>query len=226
MHSSRILIVEPDSNASAALVSILGNAGHLVTAFKCFESAEKQGWPGPPDLLIAAIRLGRFNGLHLAVRFRAEHPGLPIIVTGDHDEVGLAAEARELEARFVPRSTPPAKLIEFVDHLLAGRSAPDFVSTRRWPRYAAALPAQLADRAGWVVDVSYGGVCVQCTSPPAVNTPVEVMLPTMSLTFNGIVRWCRPSPAGEGFACGVELDRTSSDVRAWRVVIDSVLQSC
>ena len=219
---SRILLVESDLQRSAAIEQVLVQGGHAVTAFTSFEAASVSASSSKPDLLVTAVRLGRFNGLHLAVRFGADYPGLPIIVLGDEGEVGLAAEAMQLQARFVPKSTPPEQLLEFIDALVSGRMPKDLVSTRRWRRQPSALPANVAQTSAWVVDVGYGGLRLECDSAPVKDgKPVDIGLPSLGMVVKGVVRWVGPVANTQTWWCGLELD-TSSDARKWRQVVDSV----
>ena len=222
----RILLVESDLQHSAAIEQVLVQAGYSVTAVPSFEAASLPASRSQPDLVITAVRLGRFNGLHLAVRFRADYPGLPIIVIGNEEEVGLAAEAKQLQARFVPQSTSSDKVLEFIDELLSGRMPRDLVSTRRWPRRKSALPAHLAQTDAWVVDVGYGGMRLECASPPVQGgKPVHVRLPTVGMVVKGTFRWSRPSDKTQSYSCGFQLDATSVDPRKWRRVVDSLRES-
>jgi DNA-binding response OmpR family regulator len=218
---SRILLVEPDPLASAVIEQVLVEGGHQVTAVPSFEAASMPAARVKPDLLIAAVRLGRFNGLHLAIRFRAGYPGLPIIVIGD-DEVGLAAEAMQLRARFVPRSIPPGQFLEFIDQLVSGRAPRDLVSTRRWPRRPATLSAHLAEDIARVVDIGYGGLRLECTRPPADAERLDVSLPSVGMVVKGVLKWAQPTPDKHSWLCGLELDTHATDTRRWRRVVDAV----
>jgi CheY-like chemotaxis protein len=218
---SRILLVEPDSVAAAAVEQVLVEGGHQVTTVPSFEAASMPMARVKPDLLIAAVRLGRYNGLHLAIRFRAGYPGLPIIVIGD-DEVGLAAEAMQLRARFVPRSIPPGQFLEFIDQLVSGRAPRDLVSTRRWPRRPATLSAHVAQDIARVVDIGYGGLQLECVRPPAAGAGTDVSLPSVGIVVKGVLRWAQPTPDKHSWLCGFEVDTRATDTRQWRRVVDSV----
>ena len=218
---SRILLVESDPLASAQMEHLLVEGGHQVTAVTSFEAASLPASRVQPDLLVAAVRLGRYNGLHLAVRFRAGHPGLPIIVIGD-DEVGLAAEAMQLRARFVPRTIPSGQFLEFIDQLVAGHAPRDLVSTRRWPRRSAELRAHLDRSMARVVDVSYGGMRLECARPPGEAELTDVSLPSVGIVVKGVLRWVQPTPDNHSWVCGFELDTVATDTRKWRRVVDAV----
>ncbi len=224
--SSQILLVKSESDASSTFEQLLVSAGHSVTAVTSFEAAALPASWTRPDLLLTAIRLGRFNGLHLALRFRLEHPGVPIIAIGDEAEVGLAAEAMQLRVRFVPKSTAPGRFLRYIDELLAGGKPRDLVSTRRWSRRAATLPARLSVGEAQVLDIGYGGMCLACAEPQVrEDGPVDVSLPSVGMVVSGVFRWAKPAADPETWACGFELDTVTSDTRRWRRVVDSVLQS-
>lgn len=219
--SSRILLVESDPLASAAIEHVLVEGGHQVTAVSSFEAASLPAARLKPDLLVTALRLGRFNGLHLAVRFRVGYPGMPIIVIGD-DEVGLAAEAMQLRARFVPRSIPPGQFLEFIEKLVSGHTPRDLVSTRRWPRRPVALRARIDDAVARVVDVGYGGLRLECARQPDDAELMDVSLPSIGVVVKGVLRWAQPTPDNHSWLCGFEVDTLASDTLQWRRVVDSV----
>jgi hypothetical protein len=73
--SFRILIVDPNSAAiTSGIESALVEAGHRVASVCTFEQASLQLSLDCPDLLVTAVRLGAFNGMHLLFRFRAACP--------------------------------------------------------------------------------------------------------------------------------------------------------
>src|SRR4026209_1016074 len=128
----QIFLVDGDSQGARTLARSLVHGTYCVSVVSSFEEVCALAARRRPDLVITAVRLGRFNGLHLAARFRADYPGMPMIVLGEEGEVGLAADAMQLQARFVPKSTPCPELLSYIDDLLAGRNPKDLVSTRPW----------------------------------------------------------------------------------------------
>lgn len=222
----RILLVEPDPQVSAALEGMLVDAGHHVAVVRTFEAAIEHAVRDQPDLLITAVRLGRFNGLHLAVRFRADYPDMAIIITGEGDDVGVAAEAIRHHARFVPLETPPGTFLAFVNDLTAGLTPKDLVPTRRWPRRPADLPAIIGQRAARVRNVSYGGVCLeQAGSPDGLGRHVTITLPSLAMELTGLLRQSHAPADGQPWLHGVELVATTTQAaQAWRMVVDSFPQ--
>ena len=66
-----------------------------------FQTAKSELDEHPPDFLVTELRLGAFNGLHLAVRAQASGLAGEPIVIGPADS-GFEADARQLHARYVP----------------------------------------------------------------------------------------------------------------------------
>ena len=79
--AQRILVVNADSAAQQALAELLTLAGYHTIAVSTFEEAKYVLNEARPDLLVAQVRLGAFNGLHLVLRGRAESPEMAAIVT-------------------------------------------------------------------------------------------------------------------------------------------------
>src|SRR3954452_2423613 len=98
--SYRILLVDPCAAATAAAEHALVGAGYRAAAVTTFDQALRQVALDRPDVVISAIRLAAFNGLHLLIRMRAEHADLPVIVTGHITE--YTTDTARLCARFLP----------------------------------------------------------------------------------------------------------------------------
>lgn len=92
-----ILIVDENTAALASLTAALESAGHRTIAALSFRDGVRIMTATTPALLICSVKLGPFNGLHLLMRGRSEHPDLPAIMIGPASEV-LAREARALGA--------------------------------------------------------------------------------------------------------------------------------
>lgn len=222
---SRVLLVESDSQISSAISQVLGEGGHDVSTLTSFEDAMISTAQSCPDLLIAGVRLGRFNGLHLATRLRADYPSLPIIILGQEGDAVLAAEAIQLQARFLPINTPGGRLKRFVQDLLSGGSPLDLVSTRRWERRPAALPVRTPKLLGWAIDVGYGGLRFESLSPIEINGQIDLSLPTVDMDLKGTFRWAKQSSDNKVWWLGFELDSLMNDTRKWRRIVDSLPDS-
>ena len=92
-----ILIVDEDRAALETMVAALTHAGHSAIGAPSFRHGVRALTTTTPAVLVCSVRLGPFNGLHLLMRGRAEHPGLPAILMGPPSEV-VAREAHALGA--------------------------------------------------------------------------------------------------------------------------------
>jgi DNA-binding response OmpR family regulator len=220
----RILLVEPDSRWSAAAERLLSDAGYLTVSARTFDDATRQLAVDSPDLLVTAVRLGPFNGLHLVLRCRGDYPYLPMIVTGEEQDPLLADEVTRYGARFVPKSLEPERFLRLVSEVLAGRSSQGPLRDRRWPRKPAGLPATVSQAPARVVDLSYGGLRLELEGSPAdVKEPIDVDFPTLGLSIKAVPRWTKPVQAQSSWWCGAEVAPENAEARqTWREMVDSL----
>lgn len=104
MGAASALIVEPvlaDAMFSVDAVTSLGF--HVTVADNFHDALERLRIP--PALLIADIRLGEYNGLHLVLRGKAVKRDLAAIVTSGVADSVLQSEAEQLGATFVLKPT-------------------------------------------------------------------------------------------------------------------------
>ena len=73
-----ILLVSSDPSARHRTDVLLSEAGHLVASASSLQQAKRLLGTVYPDLVIAAVRLDAFNGLHIALRL----PGLEVATVG------------------------------------------------------------------------------------------------------------------------------------------------
>jgi DNA-binding response OmpR family regulator len=104
--SASTLVVEPSLKDLLMLVPLLHSLGLQITVAESFQEA-KHAMRVPPLLLIAEVRLGEFNGLHLVLRGRASRPAMAAIVTSETDDPVIRTEAEAMTATFVPKPTTP-----------------------------------------------------------------------------------------------------------------------
>ena len=82
---SKVLIVDDDAATRSGVAELLREAGYDTRAVGTFEEGLKALRTDMPDLLIADVRLGAFNGLQLLVS--SPRPIPAIIITGFADPV-------------------------------------------------------------------------------------------------------------------------------------------
>ena len=98
-----VLLVDADSTDLASTTMLLESAGYRVVSAAAFEDAKRLLALEVPDLLITGLRLGPYNGLHLILRSRSDHPEMAAIVTSRYRDCVLEEEARRQNAGFVIR---------------------------------------------------------------------------------------------------------------------------
>jgi DNA-binding response OmpR family regulator len=220
--SFRILLVETDRAAATVADHVLTNAGHRVAWVDSFADAIRQSTADCPDLMITALRLGPFNGLHLVLRCRATDAEMPAIIISEPSD--LTADIERYGAHPLPKPIDPAALLSLVSQLLAEHTPHDPTSSRRWPRKRAELPATVLSGAARVVELSYGGVRLELPRPPGPGrTPIEIKLPTFGVSVQAVACWSQLAEEGGAWRCGAEVASIDSDAtRTWRWIVDSL----
>jgi DNA-binding response OmpR family regulator len=116
--SCSILVVDDNPPMVASVVAALTNAGYDATGAGSFRDGVRALHDAPPAMLIAGLRLGVYNGLHLLMRGRADNPSLLAIMMGP-PSLFVAAEARVLGAdAYLPQPVDLAALMFAVRDLL------------------------------------------------------------------------------------------------------------
>jgi DNA-binding response OmpR family regulator len=121
----QILIVARSEGLATSLFSWLGAAGYEV-AIVTTVAAAKLHLDSRPDLVIAEVKLGEYNGLHVALHARAL--GIAALVVGHPDAV-LERDAQEFGVGYRHSPVRRAELLAFVADSM--QSAPDREQTRR-----------------------------------------------------------------------------------------------
>jgi len=119
MHN-RILVVDDDESMRGFLSTLLQQAGYDVVTTDGLEAGVSALEETSPDLLIADVRLGGFNGLQLIAM--SPHSMPAIAMTGFPDPV-LEAQAREFGAIFLLKPFTSAELLTLVAERLRDRRA-------------------------------------------------------------------------------------------------------
>ena len=115
---SQILVVSTDGVGLNALLDVFGSAGYCASGAASFEEARAKLADSAPDLVIADERLGAFNGLHVIMTARAEHPGVSAIVTTRVKNRGLEADARSLDVQCMVAPRNAAEWLAPVSRML------------------------------------------------------------------------------------------------------------
>jgi DNA-binding response OmpR family regulator len=115
---SQILVVTTDDAGLTAMLGVLASAGYSASGATTFEEAQQRLASESPDVVIADERLGAFNGLHVLLTARSEHPYADLIVTTPSRNRGLEADARSLNVHCVVKPRDHAEWVAPISSLL------------------------------------------------------------------------------------------------------------
>jgi DNA-binding NtrC family response regulator len=95
----RVLVVAADPAVAIRMVIWLSSQGHDARLCTGFAEAKPELDKRPPDLLVTELKLGAFNGLHLAIRAKHRQPDVRTLVLGEQNPF-FEEEARRLGAHY------------------------------------------------------------------------------------------------------------------------------
>jgi len=213
----RVLVLEDDENALAGIVELLSESGYDVTASSAYEDAKRILSAGAFDLFVTDVRLRSYNGLHLVQKVREESPDTAVIIMTGYDEPLMQLEASRYSARFIKKPIKSAELLEAV-----WRSVSSVRRERRWPRkrVLGGFRVTAAGRPAAVVDVSYGGLCLEIPSTDAVPAMFDVEVSGLNLHLMVQPVWSSVRVPG-ALICGAALASDATPAaRTWREIVD------
>lgn len=108
-----VVIVAQNPSLGAALLAWLGAAGYELAIATTF-AAGKALLEFQPALLISEVKLGEYNGLHLALKATAA--GVPAVVIGPKDTV-LERDAQDLGVMYISSVLRRKQLLELIAEL-------------------------------------------------------------------------------------------------------------
>src|ERR1041384_2794085 len=130
-----VLVRDVDGNAWQGAATALADAGYLVTQATTFAEARQRLVLAKPDLLVTAVRLAGFNGLHLVVTTQAMLPDTVAVVTHAVLDPALQADAAQHNAIYMVQPVDWPLLLDVVSSALGARaSRPRGSRPRRWTR--------------------------------------------------------------------------------------------
>ena len=113
-----VVVVDANPEDRSRTVQLLQAAGFRVTSTADFDEAKKLIASEGPDLLITDLRLGSYNGLHLILRSRCDHPEMAALVMSRYPDPVLEAEARRQNARFLLKPLHDVDLLDAITGVL------------------------------------------------------------------------------------------------------------
>ena len=212
----RVLVLEDDENALAGIVELLCETGYDVTASSAYEDAKRILSKSTYDLFLTDVRLRSYNGLNLVKQVRQEAPDTAVIIMTGYDEPLMQLEASRYSAQFLKKPIKSAELLEVMRRSLGLRQE------RRWPRkrILGGFRVTAAGRPAAVVDVSYGGLCLEIPSTDAVPALFDVEVSGLNLHLMVQPVWSSARVPG-ALTCGAALaSDTTPAARTWREIVD------
>jgi DNA-binding response OmpR family regulator len=225
-----VLVVDVDAQTLAETSGVLADAGYLVIQSSSFADARQRLALTKPDVLMTAVRLGGFNGLHLVISCRATLPGTVAILTHAVHDAALQADASEHQAVYLVKPIDWSLCLDVLSSLLAARGErPKTSRPRRWTRKQPTdqVDATLGSAAATVIDLSYGGVRLQFSARVTEASSRQLPLALPAAGFAVLTRpvWTQGAGPEGPWWCGVEVQEPDPVAdRAWRAFVDSVGQ--
>jgi DNA-binding NtrC family response regulator len=127
------LIVDQDAEFVSKLRGLVETAGYDVIADTEFRVGRRRLYSGePPAALIANVRLGEFNGIHLVYLAKKLDENIRALIYGEPHDAVLAREAQRAHAFYQRRQFLPFALGEFLKAGLPAvdRREPDGIDRR------------------------------------------------------------------------------------------------
>jgi DNA-binding response OmpR family regulator len=221
--SQTALLVDSDPVQRASTARLLRSLGYTVIVASTFADARRYLLATESlALLVADVRLGEFNGLHIAFRARAAHPNVSIVITDRAFDATLQAEANRMGGSYLARPFSTNDLEALITPQASSRSQ----AVRRWPRsrVVSDVRAAVGPSAGRVIDISYGGLCLEFprdgfeTSLPSL---LNVELTALGLSLQVHPVWA-DTASPEAIRCGGEVVAADAgSLSQWRDFVDS-----
>jgi DNA-binding response OmpR family regulator len=214
----RILVLDDDEHALSGIVELLRDAGHHVTGAATYDAAKRLLAVSPFDLLVSDVRLRSFNGLHLVMQTRADHPEMAVIIITGYDDPLIELEAHRYHAELVRKPIRPAEFLKTVSATLAAVRR-----QRRWPRkrVVGGFRVTIGGKPAAVVDVSYGGLRIELPDQSPLPDAFDVEVAGIGLHLEVESVWTQPAGPLAGTVCGATLSAEHTpSARTWRAIVD------
>ena len=220
--AATVLLVDTDPEERSSYTTALTRFANRVCVAATFTQAKSTLLEECPDVLVTQVRLGEFNGIHLAAWGRRHLPDLRTVIIGQSDPT-LEADVHASGLTFFLQHNDVKTMLHATLEAVV-RENP----RRRWlrKRLASSLVAHINGSPSLVLDVSYGGLRVQTLAPfvADVDRRVALDIPALGIRTDITCRWVTPLGAPGPYWCGATVNDV--DIRAgsrWRVLVDALL---
>jgi DNA-binding response OmpR family regulator len=217
---TRVVIISENPAERHDLWLWLLSAGCVPVTGSDFKAGKRLLQADLPDLLVTDVRLGAFNGLHLAVHGRSRDAGMKAIVIGDPDSV-LENDARAIGAHYLKRPlTQTLFLQSLIEVLNINRPG------RRSPRKRIVPIHVLVDNVeGKIVDISYEGLRIELSAVEEHRLPRTFTIRLGDNDLGLAAQWiwsAQHMPDRFAVTYGVRLGWNDPGVTAqWRALVDA-----
>jgi DNA-binding response OmpR family regulator len=153
----KVLVVDIDPRQVQELALALRGAGYLTVEATSFVEGKRRWMAERPQVLVADVALGEFNGLQLLMRVRDEQPDTLAVLTCPYPDSVLEAEATRLGSVFLVKPVGTRLLLAAIRNLIDSRPAgrPEEsearVGVRNGPWMAPSQPERRGDRRKLVI---------------------------------------------------------------------------
>jgi len=219
---SRILIVEDHDATREGLTALLEAAGYEVLSAATFAEGRQLLAEQAPDLLIADVRLGRYNGLQLIAT--APRAVSCITVTGFPDPA-LKAEALKFGARYITKPIVAEAFLALVEEtIVSARRRQSRGSTRLWDRKTVVgeVSAEVEQAKARIVDISYGGVRFEIERDQSLPPSFRITVAVPGLSIDADLVWGARS-GDRHWLCGAAIcSGNAAAVHDWARLVDAL----
>ena len=214
----RVLVLDDDEHTLSGIVELIRESGHDVTGVGAYDGAKQLLAQGSYDLLVSDVRLRSFNGLHLVMQTRADHPETAVIIITGYDDPLIELEAHRYHAELVRKPIKPAQFAALVNDVLSGVRR-----QRRWPRkrVEGGFRVTVKGRNAAVVDVSYGGLRLEMPDKAPLPDLFDVEVTGIGLNLEVQPVWTQTTNEANGTLIGATIAAEhSASARTWRAIVD------
>ncbi len=111
----KVLVVDLDHGHVQKLASALRKEGYAALEATSFADGKRLWDTEHPQVMVADIRLGDFNGLQLLIRARAERPNLFAVITSPVADTVLEEETRRFGGTFLIKPVGAMQILAAIE---------------------------------------------------------------------------------------------------------------
>ena len=215
----RVLLVDDSDEFRDLYALMLEQTAVVITASRG-EDALTIACTHRLDAIVLDVMMPGMDGWRTCERLKANPltSGIPVVMLTSWDGPDVPARAERVGASAVLiKPCPLERLLMAVETAVHRR----FGGRRRWTRKAVSrgLPAMVDNLPAHVLNLSYGGVCLEVDRrPSALPSTFEITVPTARVSLRADAVWVTRA-VDESWLCGAEIPVASDQ---WRGIVDAV----